>query len=193
MHLKWVTALLSVVLSQFLFAHSLEIKVQDKASLRRGAKLFLNYCSGCHSLTYFQGLGLTDAHLLKRSALPPEDAKQWFGRVPPDLSLSAREKGINWLYTYLNSFYKDDSRPFGTNNQLVPDVTMPNILETMDKDLSKNEHDANIRDLLTFLSYVGAPEQELSHKLGFFVLGFLVILLLAAWSLKVVYWRNISG
>ncbi len=119
-----------------------------KASLQRGAKLFMNYCSGCHSLKYMhynqmaQGLGLVtfdgrvDDDLLKNNliftqalvnapieiALSPEDAKQWFGVVPPDLSLVVRERGARWLHLYLSSFYNDKSRPFGVNNRLVHDV-----------------------------------------------------------------------
>ncbi|QMT58947.1 cytochrome c1 [Legionella sp. PC997] len=200
------------------WAHTVKFDVQDKASLQKGARLFMNYCSGCHSLKYLRynhmakGLGLIgfngqiNQDLLKsnliftqatindpiRIALPPEDAKQWFGIVPPDLSLVAREKGMKWLYNYLNGFYKDDARPFGTNNHLVPDVAMPNILETLAHDLSEGQFDRNLQDLVTFLVYVGEPVQSIRHCLGYFVVGFLAILFLVAWGLKTIYWRKIG-
>ena len=131
--------------------------VSDKASLQRGAKLFMNYCSGCHSLKYLrysqmaQGLGLMtfDGNLDKpllvnnlvftqakteapiENAMPPTDSREWFGKVPPDLSLVARVRGADWLYTYLLNFYQDDSKPFKANNWLFPDVAMPNVLEPL--------------------------------------------------------------
>jgi len=199
-------------------AGPVEFNVQDKASLQRGARLFMNYCSGCHSLKYLRynhmakGLGLTrfdgqiNEDLLKnnliftqatindpiRIALPPEDAKQWFGVVPPDLSLVAREKGTRWLYSYLNGFYKDEARPFGTNNRLVPDVAMPNILDTLNHELPSGQFNMNLQDLVTFLAYVGEPIQPLRYRLGFFVVGFLFVLFLVAVGLKIVYWRKIG-
>lgn len=205
-----------LLLNSVVLAHSIEVNVQDQARLQRGARLFMNYCSGCHSLKYLRynhmakGLGLTgfdtqtNKNLLSnliftqatmndpiRIALPPEDAKQWFGIVPPDLSLIAREKGTKWLYSYLNSFYRDDSRPFGTNNRLVPDVAMPNILETLNHELSGGQFD-NVQDLVTFLAYVGEPVQSVRSHMGFFVVGFLLILFLAVLGLKAVYWRKIG-
>lgn len=206
------------LLSQPVLAHSFSINIQDKASLQRGAKLFMNYCSGCHSLKYLRynrmakGLGLTrfsgqvDDDLLKNNliftqatindpiqiAMPPEDAKQWFGTVPPDLSLIAREKGTEWLYNYLSGFYKDDSRPFGANNHLVPDVAMPNILETLSDELLKRQFDASLLDLVTFLAYAGEPMQLERYYMGFFVIGFLCFLFLAVLGLKIVYWRKIG-
>ncbi|MBN9227639.1 MULTISPECIES: cytochrome c1 [Legionella] len=200
------------------YADPVEFNVQDKASLQRGARLFMNYCSGCHSLKYLRynhmakGLGLTrfdgqiNEDLLKnnliftqatindpiRIALPPEDAKQWFGVVPPDLSLVAREKGTRWLYSYLNGFYKDEARPFGTNNRLVPDVAMPNILDTLNHELPSGQFNMNLQDLVTFLAYVGEPIQPLRYRMGFFVVGFLFVLFLVAVGLKTVYWRKIG-
>jgi ubiquinol-cytochrome c reductase cytochrome c1 subunit len=141
----------------FTMSHVWAQDPQVTASLQRGAKVFMNYCSGCHSLKYLrynrmaEDLGLTtfdgqiDQDLLKSNliftqatiydpiqiAMPAEDAKQWFGVVPPDLSLSARERGGQWLYNYLNSFYNDSSRPFGVNNLLIPNVAMPDMLEPL--------------------------------------------------------------
>ncbi|KTD58475.1 ubiquinol-cytochrome c oxydoreductase, cytochrome c1 [Legionella sainthelensi] len=200
------------------YATSFSINIQDKERLQRGAKLFMNYCSGCHSLKYLRynrmakGLGLMrsagqiDEGLLKNNlifteakindpiqiAMPPEDAKQWFGIVPPDLSLVTRAKGSEWLYNYLISFYNDDSRPFGTNNSLVPDVAMPNILDTLHNKMRTGQFDESVLDLVTFLTYVSEPTQTERYHMGFFVIGFLVILFLVIWRLKIVYWRKIG-
>lgn len=195
------------------------IDVHNKPQLQRGAKVFMNYCSGCHSLRYLryssmaEGLGLlgfdgrVDEGLLKsnlifthatindpiRIALPPEDAKQWFGVVPPDLSLVAREKGVDWLYAYLNGFYNDNARPFGTNNILVPGVAMPDILESLkSQHVTQQQFDSLVWDLVTFLAYVGEPEQSARYRLGPFVLIFFGVLLLAAVGLKTMYWRKIT-
>ncbi|STY28114.1 ubiquinol-cytochrome c oxydoreductase, cytochrome c1 [Legionella wadsworthii] len=189
---------------------------EDKASLQRGARIFMNYCAGCHSLKYLRyndmasGLGFSQFNgkisekLLKnnliftqstihdpiRIALPPEDAKQWFGIVPPDLSLIAREKGSTWLYDYLNGFYRDDSRPFGTNNRVTPDVAMPNILETLNHDIPEHDWNTHLQDLVGFLVYVGEPIQSQRYHIGYFVIGFLFVFFLAALGLKAVYWRK---
>ncbi len=214
--------------------------VQDKPALQRGARTFMNYCSGCHSLKYLrynrmaEGLGLigydgrTDEDLLTnnlifttakvndpiRIALPPEDAKQWFGVVPPDLSLVAKEKGQSWLYQYLQSFYNDNSRPFGTNNLLVPGVAMPDILAPLagEKVLIRNNENGSlhlmlashgelngaqldllIQDLVGFLVYVSEPELAVRYQIGIFVVGFFLIFLLVAIYLKKLYWQKIPN
>lgn len=131
-----------------------EVNLTDLASAQRGAKLFMNYCAGCHSLKYLRynqmakGLGLTtddgspDQDLLKNlmfttakttdhvlTAIPMENAAEWFGGItPPDLSLEVRIRGADWIYTYLKSFYEDKTRPFATNNALYPQVAMPDVL-----------------------------------------------------------------
>ena len=127
----------------------LEAKVElgDRASLQRGAKLFVNYCAGCHSAEFVRysrmgrDLGLTEeqvrANLMFASDKPgdpilatlgAEDANAWFGVVPPDLSLTSRARGADWIYTYLMTFYRDENRPFGANNLVYPDVAMPHAL-----------------------------------------------------------------
>ncbi len=121
--------------------------VSDTASLRAGAELFVNYCMGCHSANYvrFQRLGqdldLTDEELKEKLmftadkvgetmniAMDTGDAKKWFGVIPPDLSVISRARGTDWLYTYLLGFYLDPSRPFGVNNTVFKDVSMPHVL-----------------------------------------------------------------
>lgn len=124
----------------------------DLVALQNGAKLFVNYCLNCHSATSMRynrlrDIGLTDLQIkenllftgekvgeLMKTSLSAKDAKTWFGAVPPDLSVIARAKassegsGADWLYTYLRTYYKDDSRPTGWNNMLFPNVGMPHAL-----------------------------------------------------------------
>lgn len=118
----------------------------DQESLQRGARNFVNYCMGCHSAKFMRynrlsGLGLTESQIKDNlmfatdrigatmtSAMQPEDARKWFGAVPPDLSVEARVRGSQWLYNYLLSFYRDDKTPTGWNNLLFPNVGMPHVL-----------------------------------------------------------------
>ncbi len=203
------------------------IDIHNKASLQRGAALFINYCSGCHSLNYLsykqmaQDLEIPVSLLKKnliftqskvtdpiRVALEPEDAKQWFGLMPPDLSLSARQRGRAWLYRYLTGFYQDDTRPFGVNNSLIPNVAMPDVLESLrKKSLLNNPHQSYLNntqkekthteefeqelgDLINFLAYVGEPARLQRTQLGPFVILFLMIFLLPVYYLKRLYWSN---
>jgi len=122
----------------------------DRASLQRGAQLYMNYCSGCHALKYLrysrmaQDLGLTEEEVMNNLnftgsavgdpipvAMPKENAEKWFGKMPPDLSLISRVRGSDWVYTYLKSFYLDSSRPLGWNNALFANASMPNPLWEM--------------------------------------------------------------
>src|SRR5687768_15885859 len=121
----------------------------DRASLQRGAALYMNYCSGCHSLKYLrysrmaEDLGLTEEEVMQNLnftgakygeqvlvSLSEADANKWFGKLPPDLSLISRVRGSDWIYTYLKSFYLDESRPLGWNNKLFPNASMPNPLRS---------------------------------------------------------------
>jgi ubiquinol-cytochrome c reductase cytochrome c1 subunit len=121
--------------------------VSDRASLQRGAKLFFNYCVGCHSLKYVrysrlaEDLGLSEQDVMDNlnftgakfgetvvSHMPEDSAKEWFGKAPPDLSLEVRAKGGDWVFNYLNSFYLDPTRPVGWNNTIFPNASMPNPL-----------------------------------------------------------------
>lgn len=123
--------------------------LSDKASLQRGAKLFVNFCLSCHSANFMRyktmgnHLGLSDElieeNMLFASekvvdrmtvAMKPEEAGNWFGVTPPDLSVIARARGADWLYSYLVTFYKDEdpSRPFGVNNIVLPGAAMPHVL-----------------------------------------------------------------
>ena len=118
--------------------------VSDQASLQRGAKLFFNYCVGCHSLKYMRysriaaDIGLSEQDVMQNlnftgarfddpviSHMPAESAARWFGKAPPDLSLEVSAKGSDWVYTYLNSFYLDPHSPIGWNNTVLPNAAMP--------------------------------------------------------------------
>lgn len=122
------------------------IDIQDTESLQRGAQIFTNYCLSCHSANAMRYNRLTDIGLsedqIKKNlmfatdkvgdtmhvAMDPKDAKQWFGNNPPDLSVEARARGADWIYTYLRSFYRDDTRPTGWNNLVFDKVAMPHVL-----------------------------------------------------------------
>ncbi len=123
------------------------VRVDSPAALQRGARLYFNYCSGCHSIKYMsysrlaEDMHLDNDEVLKSFAftgakigdqvmsnMPEGSAQQWFGKAPPDLSLEARAKGADWIYNYLKSFYLDSTRPAGWNNTVFPNVSMPNVL-----------------------------------------------------------------
>jgi ubiquinol-cytochrome c reductase cytochrome c1 subunit len=195
----------------------MSVDISDSASLQRGAQLYMNYCSGCHSLKYVryegmaQDIGIVDsqAKVLEAAvkenlmfagekitdtmmiAMPVEDAQNWFGKPPPDLSLVARSRGANWLYTYLRSFYPDAKKPWGVNNYVFPDVGMPNVLSSLEKKLSQPEFDAAVRDLVNFLVLMGEPKQRERERLGVWVLIFLGVFMVFCWLLKREYWKDV--
>ncbi len=149
----------------------MEPDLYDKASLQRGAQLFVNYCMGCHSAQYqrfartAEDLGIPQdvieqnlifSSSLKyndqmRIAMEKEDAAVWFGAAPPDLSLETRLRGTDWVYTYLRGFYVDESRPWGVNNTVFKDVGMPNVLASLqgvqEKVCDPNTHNAEVDPL----------------------------------------------
>ena len=137
---------------------SSHVDLHDKAALQRGAQLFMNYCAACHSMNYVRyermakdiaivkRNGQVDSTLMRENlifdsqhklgdvmsnSLSTEDAKRWFGVAPPDLSVIARVRGKDWLYTYLMSFYRDSTRPWGVNNLVFSQVSMPDVLLTL--------------------------------------------------------------
>lgn len=216
-----------------------EIKLGDQEVLQRGAKLFVNYCMGCHSIKYMsysrmgQDIGLTEDQVMNSLMLPgskigdymkismmDEQSKEWFGVSPPDLSVISRSRGTDWLYTYLRSFYKDESRPFGMNNLLFQDVAMPHVMSGLEGvkkaifeevkneygtirqvfkgyeqvsagSMSAAEFDQAMLDLVTFLDYVGEPAKLKRQQLGIWVLSFLAIFLVISYLLKKEYWKDI--
>jgi ubiquinol-cytochrome c reductase cytochrome c1 subunit len=147
----------------------------------RGEVFFENYCSGCHSLRYYKPKFVV-------ISMVEDDAQAWFGRMPPDLSLIARLRGRAWLYRYLTSFYEDKTRPFGANNFLLPNLSMPNVLYPLHKSVYFKR---DLNDLLDFLVDVAEPVRVIRYRLGFWVLGFIGMLIFLLYKLKVLYWRNI--
>lgn len=209
----------------------------DRASLQRGAKSFVNYCSGCHSLQFLrysrmaEDLGLTEEEVMQNLnfsgakfgeqmtvAMPQAASAKWFGKTPPDLSLMARVKGSDYIFTYLKSFYVDDSRPMGWNNTAFPNASMPNALwelqgiqhaeygepdpATGDKPVTglklsqagrqnAQEFDQTVRDITNFLEYAGEPAALKRQSIGLWVILFLAALALLAYLLKEEYWRDV--
>lgn len=214
------------------------IDLHNKASLQRGAKMFVNYCMGCHSLKFMsyermgQDLGLSKEQVLKnfvfnggkigdymKIAMPEELAANWFGAAPPDLSLVSRSRGPNWLYTYLRTFYVDESRPWGVNNLVFKDVGMPHVLwelqglkkavfvekevhgkkekvfdhfETVTEGkVSGSQYDQDVTDLVAFLTYAGEPAGLVRKEIGVWVILFMVIFLVVSYQLKKEYWKDV--
>ena len=183
----------------------------DEASLQNGAKLFMNFCSGCHSISFMRynriakDLNLSEDQVAKNlmfagkktgeaitTAMPNEGASKWFGGVPPDLSLVARSKGTDWIYTYLRSFYADESRIFGVNNKVLINASMPDVLWSLRENQSEAEFDNSVRDITNFLDYVGEPAKLIRLKLGKWVLLFLGILFILVYMLKKEYWKDVK-
>jgi ubiquinol-cytochrome c reductase cytochrome c1 subunit len=117
------------------------------------------------------------------SSMPKKGAEAWFGTTPPDLSLVARSKGTDWIYTYLRSFYKDNSRPFGVNNKVLTNVSMPDVLWHLKESKSTKDFNQDVRDITNFLDYVGEPAKLVRVDLGYKVLGFFFILLILSYLL----------
>ena len=198
----------------------------DKESLKRGFRAYINYCLACHQLQYqrynrtFADLGISDKegkanwmptgekvgdHIT--NTMPAKEAAKWFGAAPPDLTLETRFKSPDWVYTYLRSFYVDESRPFGVNNTVFKDVGMPHVLQnlqgtrTLDENgnltpavggsMTEAEYDAFVRDLTNFLEYVSEPNKLERKSLGYWVIGFLVVFFILSYLLKKEYWRDV--
>ena len=211
------------------------IDLNNKASLQRGAKIYVNNCLGCHTLKYqryvkfIDHLGLSKESIENNlifttdkkgeptkigsqmlNAVNPDSAKEAFGVMPPDLTLIARSRGTEWLYTFLTSFYADDKRPLGVNNALYPNVGMPHVLSWMEglkkpvnleKDqyelvfegtMSDKQYKKSITDLVNFLAYVSEPAQLDRYRIGFWVILFLAIFSFIAFLLKIEYWKDVK-
>jgi ubiquinol-cytochrome c reductase cytochrome c1 subunit len=204
-----------------------DVDITDQASLQRGAQTFVNYCLSCHSASFMRysrmakDLGLTDEqvenNLMFASdkigdtmtiAMKPEDAEKWFGVTPPDLSVIARARGTDWLYTYLRTFYLDDSRPRGTNNLAFKDVGMPHVLwekqgylamdektheltQAREGELSEHEYNKMTHDLVNFLAYISEPSKLERMALAKWVLLYLFIFFLVAYPLKKAFWKDV--
>ena len=211
--------------------------LEDKASLQRGAQLYMNNCAGCHSLKYLrysrmaEDLGLSEEEVMQnlnftgakfgeqiQVSMPAAGGEKWFGKMPPDLSVISRVRGSDWIYTYLKSFYLDESRPLGWNNKLFPNASMPNPLwelqglqhaefgpvdpATGERHVeglkvaqagrqSAQEFDQTARDITNFLEYVGEPAALKRQSVGVWVILFLAALTFLAYLLKQEYWKDV--
>ncbi|MDO7083630.1 cytochrome c1 [Pseudocolwellia sp. AS88] len=218
--------MLAIAAGPSLHLDSADNDLSDKESLKRGFESYLNYCLGCHQLQYqrygrtFDDLGIDQAEGVKNwmptgekagdhilNTMPAKDAAAWFGSTPPDLTLEARFRSPDYIYTYLRSFYVDENRPFGVNNKVFPDVGMPHVLQGLQGVRTVNEHgelgeaqggsmteeeyDAFVRDLTNFLEYTAEPNKLERKSLGYWVIGFLFIFLIFAYLLKKEYWRDV--
>lgn len=210
-------------------------------SLQRGAGNFMNYCSGCHSAKYVRYNSLAKDLMIGEELLienlmfnaektfetieatmPPEDAANWFGRSPPDLTLMARARGTDYIYNYLKGFYLDPDSPTGVDNLFLPGTSMPHVLwrlqgyqeavfeeveieggngteEVFDHFepvttgvLSPEEYDAFVRDTVNFLEYISEPMRATRRVLGVWVLIFLAVFLIIATMLKKQIWKDVS-
>lgn len=211
----------------------------NQASLQRGAKQFMNYCSGCHSLQYLRynrmagDLGIPEDVLREQlmlaggevhdhieGAMPEEKAEEWFGTAPPDLSLTARLRGPDWIYSFLLSFYLDDSTATGVNNTVLANTAMPHVLAPLqgyqapagdhgeeaeaghgggapafelvrEGSLDEKEYRQAVADITNFLVYAGEPAKMVRYGLGAKVIFFLLLFTVLAWLLKREYWRDV--
>lgn len=209
----------------------------NQASLQRGAKLFLNHCSGCHSLEYLRysrlsrDLGIPEGIVREKlmltrgefhdpieGAMPAAKAEEWFGVAPPDLSLEARYRGADWVYSFLLSFYLDESTATGVNNLVLENTAMPHVLSELqgyqtlgghgetegghgaagpvfelarEGRLNEAEYRRVAADITNFLVYAGEPAKLVRYGLGVKVLFFLLLFTVLAWLLKREYWRDV--
>ncbi|MBX2837026.1 MAG: cytochrome c1 [Gammaproteobacteria bacterium] len=222
------------------------IDTSNQKSLQRGAQTFVNYCMGCHSAGYHRynrlaaDLGLSEADVVENLILTTDESgertkvgalmtnnmtedygKQAFGVVPPNLTLTARSRGVDWIYSYMKSFYLDPERAgVGVNNTVYPGAAMPHVLweqqgwqkavykeverdGEMHKEFDKfeqltpgthttDEYDQLITDLTNFLAYVADPGKHQRHRIGMYVMIFLLFLTGIAYLLKQEYWKDIE-
>lgn len=214
------------------------------ASLQKGARNYMNYCSGCHSLKYLRynrvgaDLQIPDAQLRANlmftsakagdhilSSMPgaskdptqPSESERWFGRAPPDLSLTARERGADWVYSYLLTFYLDPSKPTGVNNAVLPGASMPHVLGDLQGwqkkvepaegahgghakpeyelvqagTMKPAEYKEFVGDLTNFMVYAAEPGRSQRMALGGPVLLFTVVFGILCWLLKQEYWKDV--
>jgi ubiquinol-cytochrome c reductase cytochrome c1 subunit len=220
------------------------VNLKDTASLQRGAKDFAQYCFSCHSAHFMRynriakDLDMSEADVRKefiftrnkkgvptkigalmKVSMTDDYAEKAFNTKVPDLSVEARARGADWLYTYLRSFYMDPSRPTGMNNTVFPSVGMPNVVwelqglqkavyKTEKRDgqdfkvldhlelvqpgrMTKKEYDAFAADLVNFMVYMGEPAQLQRKSLGWKVLLFLAGFFVVAYLLKKEYWKDV--
>lgn len=220
------------------------VNTSDTASLQNGAKLFVNYCLSCHSAAFMrynrlQDIGFTKEQIkdnllfttdkvgeVMKSAIDPKRAKDWFGANPPDLTLIARSRsghggtGADYLYTFLRTFYPDETKATGWDNLAFPSVGMPHVLwelqgkrrpvyETSEEhghvvhvfkgweqltpgSMTPLQYDQAVGDLVNFLQWMGEPAQNTRVRVGIWVLLFLLGFTIITWRLNAAYWKDIK-
>lgn len=202
-----------------------KINLDDEQSLQRGARNFINYCLNCHSANYMRynrlaDIGLSD-DVIKENLLFTADktgelmdinmdsseAKKWFGANPPNLTVTARSRGKDWIYSYLRTFYVDDSRELGWNNLVYPNAAMPHVLwelqgiQNLEDNklklnkpglLSTEEYDQFVLDTTNYMVFMSEPAKLVRHKIGYYVIGFLLILLVLVINLKKEFWKDVK-
>ena len=209
-------------------------------SLQRGAANFMNYCSGCHSAKYvrFKTIGkdldLSDEMLVDnlmfnaektfevvQVSMPEKDSARWFGKTPPDLSLMARAKGVDYVYNFLKGFYIDEDSPTGVDNIVLAGTSMPHVLWELQGYQSANfsehknddgsvtvsfdgfeqrvagtmdseDYDEFVRDTVNFMAYMAEPIRSDRRKLGVWVLMFLIFFYIVARMLKKQIWKDVN-
>jgi len=211
------------------------------ASLQRGARNFMNYCAGCHSAKYVRyksiakDLGLTEEQVIENlmfnaektfetieSSMPMDAAARWFGQPPPDMSLMARARGTDYIFSFLKGFYLDSDSPTGVDNLHLPGTGMPHVLwelqgyqraifeepggsagtgsdpvfshfENVSSGvLSPEDYDAFVRDTVNFLEYISEPVRATRRVLGVWVLMYLIVFLIIATMLKNQIWKDVA-
>lgn len=219
-------------------------KTNDLASLQNGAKLFVNYCLSCHSAAFMRfnrlkDIGLTDQQIkdnllfttekvgeTMQAAIDPKQAKAWFGANPPDLTVIARSRsgaqgsGADYLYTYLRTFYRDETKATGWNNLAFPNIAMPNVLWELQGErkpvyaeheegghkvevfkgwqqvkpgtMTPLQYDQAVGDLVGYLQWMGEPAQNTRVRIGVWVLIFLLLLTFITWRLNASYWKDVK-
>ncbi|MEW5904778.1 MAG: cytochrome c1 [Pseudomonadota bacterium] len=206
------------------------VNLQDQASLQRGAKLFTSRCLACHSAASMRynrlhDIGMSDDQIKQELELPEDvkvgstmqaamdagSAKMAYGVAPPDLSVIARSRSADWLYTYLRSFYADSNRPSGWNNTVFPNVGMPFVLADLQGtqeaehhdghiaklvlkepgSMSVEEYDRSMGDLVNYLVFMSEPAILIRHQIGWAVLFVLSILLVLLYALKKDIWKDV--
>ena len=202
-----------------------KINLDDEQSLQRGARNFINYCLNCHSANYMRynrlaDIGLSDDVIKENLLFTAEktgelmdinmdstEAKKWFGANPPNLTVTARSRGKDWIYSYLRTFYVDESRELGWNNLVYPNAAMPHVLwelqgvQNLEDNklkltksglLSAEEYDQFVLDTTNYMVFMSEPAKLVRHKIGYYVIGFLLILLILVINLKKEFWKDIK-
>jgi ubiquinol-cytochrome c reductase cytochrome c1 subunit len=221
-------------------AESADIDPGNINSLQRGAANFMNYCSGCHSAQYVRyktignDLDLSDELLVEnlmfnadktfetiQASMPSDDAARWYGNAPPDLSLMARAKGADYIYSFLKGFFVDPDSPTGVDNLHLPGTSMPHVLWELQgyqaahfthhnnedgsvttsfdgfEQLTVGKKDSEdfdefVRDTVNFLAYIAEPVRSDRRKLGVWVLIFLTFFLILSRMLKKQIWKDVK-